>query len=65
MVLTGKRFNDITMSQAKLKDALASFQPTHFVICLEQRRHHWAPCVISQRDYFKMNNIFLEGGDMN
>ena len=46
------------MSRAKMKDTHAEIQTTHFTKCSEWWHHHWAPCIMSQGDYFKGNNIF-------
>jgi hypothetical protein len=56
-VLKGRRFNDVTMIQAKSQDAHAKFQITDFRISFKQWCDHWAHCIKFQVDYFESDNI--------
>ena len=52
MVLEGGRFNDITMIQAELQDALAEIQTVYIIKCFEWWCENWA-----QGDYFEGNRM--------
>ena len=56
LLLKKRKFNDITMIQAKLQYALADFQTVHFMKCFKQWHSCWANCLHSQEDFFEGNN---------
>jgi hypothetical protein len=46
--LEGRRFNDVTMIQAKSQDALVEFQTTDLRKCFKRWHNHWPQCVKSR-----------------
>jgi hypothetical protein len=56
MAFKGRRFNDITMIQAKLWDALADFQTVHIMKTSEWWHDCWTHCIKPQEDYFQGNS---------
>ena len=51
IALQGRRFNDVTMIQAKSQDALGECHTMHFTIFFEGWRVCWARCIIYDADY--------------
>jgi hypothetical protein len=57
MVWKGRRFNDVTMIQAKSWDTLAVFQTTNFRKSLEWWHDCFTHCIKCQGAYFEGDNI--------
>jgi hypothetical protein len=57
MALMGKRFNYITMIQAKLQDTPADFQAILLMSSFKQWHGQRAHCTKSQGNYFEGDNI--------
>ena len=56
----GHRFDTIEEIQSESKKALKAFPEIEFNKCLDDWKKRWHKCIISERDYFKGDEIDLD-----